>query len=214
MRVLQPCLLFIKCNHHLFSHSPSTAQLPEVGRHPQSCAPAFSNPALWHQRLSPGMPVQAPSDATPGWAGGETPAVGATPTPKRQRSRWDETPMGATPAPGATPAVGVGMPLGMTPGATPVGGLDMATPSPSMLPTGATPTAEQYQVRISLPACLPACQLVAGIECARAGPHGCAPQHAPHEHAPCMGLVSPGCSWQQDYLTNGTIIHLQAALHA
>ena len=54
--------------------------------------------------------------------------------------------MGQTPGPGATPAVGAGLPMGMTPGATPVGGLDMATPSPSMLGPGATPTAEQYQV--------------------------------------------------------------------
>lgn len=98
----------------------------------------------WDETPTPG---HAPADATPGWAGGETPAVDATPTPKRQRSRWDETPMGATPSLGATPAIGAGLPMGMTPGATPMGGLDMATPSPSMLAPvgGATPTAEQYQ---------------------------------------------------------------------
>lgn len=72
--------------------------------------------------------------ATPGWAGGETPGIGAT--PKKQRSRWDETPMGvapsATPMMGATPS--------MTPGATPLMTPGMAagmeTPSPSAMQPG------------------------------------------------------------------------------
>lgn len=112
--------------------------------------------------------MQAPADATPGWAGGETPAVDATPTPKRQRSRWDETPMGATPSLGATPAIGAGLPMGMTPGATPMGGLDMATPSPSMLAPvgGATPTAEQYQVRMCELHVLAVCMLYCNPCCA------------------------------------------------
>ena len=87
--------------------------------------------------------------ATPGWAPGETPAVGATPSSKKGRSRWDETPagqssLGATPA--ATPGIGA-TPMGMTPAATPMGGMDMPTPSPSQLPTAsAQMTPEQYQV--------------------------------------------------------------------
>ena len=91
--------------------------------------------------------------ATPGWAPGETPAVGVTPTPKRGRSRWDETPagagFGATPA--ATPGIGATPAMGMTPGATPMGAMDMPTPSPSQLqqaPTQMTP--EQYQVTQAL----------------------------------------------------------------
>lgn len=140
--------------------------------------------------------MQAPTDATPNWAGGETPAVGATPTPKRQRSRWDETPMGATPAPGATPAVGAGLPLGMTPGATPMGGLDMATPSPSMLPTGATPTAEQYQVcahpiwanasRCVCPLCSPE---IGWDDASVRGRHCCSPIH--WQLGPCQ----VACGW-------------------
>ena len=47
---------------------------------------------------------------------------------------------GMTPALGATPMAAAGM----TPMATPMGGLDMATPSPSTLPSGQM-TAEQYQ---------------------------------------------------------------------
>lgn len=86
--------------------------------------------------------------ATPGWAPGETPAVGATPAAKKGRSRWDETPagqsnLGATPS--ATPGIGA-TPMGMTPGATPMGAMDMPTPSPSQLPTTAQMTPEQYQV--------------------------------------------------------------------
>jgi len=91
--------------------------------------------------------AQADGAATPGWAPGATPAVGATPAGKKQRSRWDETPAGVAVAPGATPMVGVGAtPFGMTPGMTPMGGADMATPSPGAL--GKVPmTAEQYQAR-------------------------------------------------------------------
>ncbi len=78
--------------------------------------------------------VQVDGSATPGWAGGETPGIGAT--PKKQRSRWDETPMGvapsATPMMGATPS--------MTPGATPLMTPGMAagmeTPSPSAMQPG------------------------------------------------------------------------------
>lgn len=78
--------------------------------------------------------------------------MGATPTPKRGRSRWDETPVGVPAGLGATPAVAAGMaatPLvaaGMTPMQTPMGGLDMATPTPSQLQQSAAQmTPEQYQ---------------------------------------------------------------------
>ena len=91
--------------------------------------------------------AQVDGAATPGWAGGETPAVGAT--PKRGRSRWDETPAGVGVAPGATPMIGATPLVGMTPMATPMGGMDMATPSPASAAAAAAKvplTAEQYQV--------------------------------------------------------------------
>ncbi|CAL0334354.1 unnamed protein product [Lupinus luteus] len=105
----------------------------------------------WDETPTPGRIVD--SDATP--AGGMTPGATpagtwdatpklpgmATPTPKRQRSRWDETPatMGsATPLPGATPAAGY------TPGVTPVGGVELATPTPGALRGAITP--EQYNL--------------------------------------------------------------------
>jgi len=72
--------------------------------------------------------------------------VAATPGSRRGKSRWDETPAGpgmmggATPGIGATPMMG-----GATPLATPMGGMDMPTPSPSNLPKQAL-TAEQHQV--------------------------------------------------------------------
>ncbi|XP_057429488.1 uncharacterized protein LOC130722689 [Lotus japonicus] len=107
----------------------------------------------WDETPTPGRLVD--SDATP--AGGATPGATpagmawdatpklagmATPTPKRQRSRWDETPatMGsATPLPGATPAAAY------TPGVTPVGGIELATPTPGQLHGGAI-TPEQYNL--------------------------------------------------------------------
>lgn len=105
----------------------------------------------WDETPTPGRLVD--SDSTP--AGGATPGATpagtwdatpklsgmATPTPKRQRSRWDETPatMGsATPLPGATPAAAY------TPGVTPVGGVELATPTPGALRGSITP--EQYNL--------------------------------------------------------------------
>mmetsp|Transcript_13864 Transcript_13864/g.50490 ORF Transcript_13864/g.50490 Transcript_13864/m.50490 type:complete len:1279 (+) Transcript_13864:124-3960(+) len=78
--------------------------------------------------------------------GGATPGIGATPgTGKRQRSRWDETPVidsgGITPGLGATPMMGGATPAGIM-GATPAG-LGMETPTPSQLKVPMTP--EQYQ---------------------------------------------------------------------
>ena len=109
----------------------------------------------WDETPTPGRVND--SDATPA-AGGVTPGATpagmtwdatpklagmATPTPKRQRSRWDETPatMGsATPMPGETPNVA------MTPGVTPVGGLDMATPTPGQINLRGPLTPEQYNL--------------------------------------------------------------------
>lgn len=93
--------------------------------------------------------VQVDPGATPGWAPGETPAVGATPAGKRGRSRWDETPVGVGMGGGATPMMGQTPMMGMTLAMTPMGGMDMPTPSPSSLPKVPL-TAEQYQV-CSLP---------------------------------------------------------------
>ncbi|BDA41401.1 Splicing factor 3B subunit 1 [Coccomyxa sp. Obi] len=89
-------------------------------------------------------PGRVDGGATPGWAPGETPAVGATPAGKRGRSRWDETPAGVGMAGGATPMMGQTPMMGMTPAVTPMGGMDMPTPSPSSLPKVPL-TAEQYQ---------------------------------------------------------------------
>ncbi|CAL5435381.1 unnamed protein product [Camellia sinensis] len=71
-------------------------------------------------------------DATPKFAGL------ATPTPKRQRSRWDETP--ATMA-SATPMAGA-----YTPGVTPVGGVELATPTPGAINLRGAITPEQYNL--------------------------------------------------------------------
>ncbi len=91
--------------------------------------------------------MQVDGGATPGWAAGETPAVGATPAGKRGRSRWDETPLNVGMAGGATPMIGQTPMMGMTPAMTPMGGMDMPTPSPSSLGPSVPLTAEQYQVR-------------------------------------------------------------------
>jgi len=95
----------------------------------------------WDETPTPGRLVD--SDATPGcgatWDATPKLSGEVTPTPKRQRSRWDETSttMGSvTPLPGATPAVAY------TPGVTPVGGVELATPTPGALQGSFTP--EQY----------------------------------------------------------------------
>ncbi|CAL5222736.1 g5143 [Coccomyxa viridis] len=89
-------------------------------------------------------PGRADASATPGWAPGETPAVAATPGSRRGKSRWDMTPVGPGMMGGATPGIGATPMMGMTPLATPMGGMDMPTPSPSSLPKQAL-TAEQHQ---------------------------------------------------------------------
>ncbi|XP_021718316.1 splicing factor 3B subunit 1-like [Chenopodium quinoa] len=108
----------------------------------------------WDETPTPGR--EQDSDSTPSAGGltpGATPAGStwdatpkitgmATPTPKRQRSRWDETPatMGsATPMAGATPAA-------MTPGVTPVGGVDLATPTHGQINLRGPVTPEQYNL--------------------------------------------------------------------
>ncbi|XXG52688.1 hypothetical protein AAC387_Pa03g0947 [Persea americana] len=117
--------------------------------------PSLSRRNRWDETPTPGR--LADSDATPA-AGGATPGATpagmtwdatpklaglATPTPKRQRSRWDETPatMGsATPLAGATPA------SAFTPGVTPVGGIDLATPTPGAINLRSAMTPEQYNL--------------------------------------------------------------------
>ncbi|GKB40093.1 splicing factor 3B subunit 1 [Tanacetum coccineum] len=66
----------------------------------------------------------------------------ATPTPKCQRSRWDETPatMGSATPGGATPAAAY------TSGLTPFGGVDIATPTPGAIQMRAAMTPEQYNL--------------------------------------------------------------------
>ncbi|KAL7197806.1 hypothetical protein ACSBR2_020347 [Camellia fascicularis] len=117
--------------------------------------PSLSRRNRWDETPTPGR--LADSDATPAGGGvtpGATPAgmtwdatpklAGlATPTPKRQRSRWDETPatMGsATPMAGATPAAAY------TPGVTPVGGVELATPTPGAINLRGAITPEQYNL--------------------------------------------------------------------
>lgn len=116
--------------------------------------PSLSRRNRWDETPTPGR--VADSDATPAGAvtPGATPAgmtwdatpklAGlATPTPKKQRSRWDETPatMGsATPMAGATPAAAY------TPGVTPVGGVELATPTPGAINLRGPMTPEQYNL--------------------------------------------------------------------
>lgn len=116
--------------------------------------PSLSRRNRWDETPTPGRLADA--DGTP--AGGVTPGATpagmtwdatpklsgmATPTPKRQRSRWDETPatMGsATPLPGATPAASY------TPTVTPVGGAELATPTPGAINLRGAMTPEQYNL--------------------------------------------------------------------
>ncbi|KAK6151376.1 hypothetical protein DH2020_014011 [Rehmannia glutinosa] len=104
--------------------------------------PSVSRKNRWDETPTPGRLND--SDATPagGMAWDATPKLGglATPTPKRQRSRWDETPatMGSA-TPGATPAAAY------TPGVTPFGAVDMATPTPNAIMRSAM-TPEQYNL--------------------------------------------------------------------
>ncbi|KAK4404688.1 Splicing factor 3B subunit [Sesamum angolense] len=113
--------------------------------------PSVSRKNRWDETPTPGRLND--SDATPaggvtpgatpaGMAWDATPKLGgmATPTPKRQRSRWDETPatMGSA-TPGATPAAAY------TPGVTPFGAADMATPTPNAIMRSAM-TPEQYNL--------------------------------------------------------------------
>ncbi|KAM7271624.1 hypothetical protein ACFE04_030838 [Oxalis oulophora] len=103
----------------------------------------------WDETPTPGRVADAESTpvgggATPaGLSWDATPKVSATPTPKRQRSRWDETPatMGsATPMAGATPAAAY------TPGVTPVGGVELATPTPGAINLRGPVTPDQYNL--------------------------------------------------------------------
>ncbi|KAK6911170.1 Splicing factor 3B subunit 1 [Dillenia turbinata] len=127
---------------------------PTPGR-VSDATPSVGRRNRWDETPTPGR--LADSDATPA-AGGVTPGATpagmtwdatpklagmATPTPKRQRSRWDETPAtmaSATPLPGATPAAAY------TPGVTPVGGVELATPTPGAINLRGPITPEQYNL--------------------------------------------------------------------
>lgn len=127
---------------------------PTPGRVAADATPSINRRNRWDETPTPGRAVDA--DATPigGATPGETPAGmtwdatpklggGVTPTPKRQRSRWDETPAtigSVTPMLGATPAGGY------TPGVTPVGGIDLATPTPSAINYRGAMTPEQFNL--------------------------------------------------------------------
>ncbi|KAG6414454.1 hypothetical protein SASPL_127176 [Salvia splendens] len=113
--------------------------------------PSLSRKNRWDETPTPGRLNDSESTPAGGVTPGATPAgmawdaapkLGglATPTPKRQRSRWDETPatMGSA-TPGATPAAVY------TPGVTPFGAVDMAIPTPNALMRSAM-TPEQYNL--------------------------------------------------------------------
>ena len=116
--------------------------------------PSLGRRNRWDETPTPGRVADDVTPAAGGVTPGATPAgmtwdatpkLGglATPTPKRQRSRWDETPatMGsATPAAGATPAAA------FTPGVTPIGGIDLATPTPGAINLRGAMTPEQYNL--------------------------------------------------------------------
>lgn len=116
--------------------------------------PGVARRNRWDETPTPGRVADAEATPVGGVTPGATPAGMtwdatpklsgmATPTPKRQRSRWDETPAnmgGATPLPGATPAVA------FTPGVTPIGGVDLATPTPGMINLRGAVTPEQYNL--------------------------------------------------------------------
>eukprot|EP00026_Physarum_polycephalum_P001206 Phypoly_transcript_01207.p1 GENE.Phypoly_transcript_01207~~Phypoly_transcript_01207.p1 ORF type:complete len:1086 (-),score=222.47 Phypoly_transcript_01207:233-3490(-) len=87
---------------------------------PSATPASRKNKNRWDETPTPGHAMDTAE--TPRRAWDETPKrplSGETPTPKRQRSRWDETPLVG----GQTPS--------MSGGATPVGGLSDATPTPS-----------------------------------------------------------------------------------
>ncbi|GBG61498.1 hypothetical protein CBR_g21841 [Chara braunii] len=123
---------------------------PTPGRVGIEATPTPARRNRWDETPTPGRLVDSDSTPAAGMTPGATPAgmtwdatpkVGiATPTPKRQRSRWDETPatMGsATPTAGATPSM-------FTPGVTPLGAADLATPTPGHIALRTPMTPEQY----------------------------------------------------------------------
>jgi splicing factor 3B subunit 1 len=106
----------------------------------------------WDETPTPGRMTDA--DATPA-AGGSTPSGAwdatpklpgglATPTPKNKRSRWDETPSMESTTPGFIGDVAT--PAGYTPGPTPFGADNLATPMPSQIARGLI-TPEHYHLK-------------------------------------------------------------------
>ncbi|KAL3929888.1 MAG: hypothetical protein SGPRY_001767 [Prymnesium sp.] len=99
----------------------------------------------WDETPTPGRVAGSNAwDQTPAVAGA---AAGASKVMAAPKSRWDDTPAG----PGATPlGAGGATPMGMTPGATPVGPIDAQTPSLNNLGSigglgGVQATPEQIQ---------------------------------------------------------------------
>lgn len=103
--------------------------------------------------MTPGGVTPTPG-ATPRWDATPTGSM-ATPTPRKGRSRWDETPAtigsatpsqvdqtpgGMTPGLGATPVAGAAY----TPGITPFGASTMETPTPGQIAGRVPMTPEQY----------------------------------------------------------------------
>ncbi|CAM6094939.1 unnamed protein product [Calypogeia fissa] len=126
---------------------------PTPGRVPVDATPNVARRNRWDETPTPGRLADAdatPAGATPGatpagmtWDATPKVAGLATPTPKKQRSRWDETPatMGS-----ATPMLGAATPSAFTPGVTPVGGIELATPTPGHIALRGPMTPEQYNM--------------------------------------------------------------------
>ncbi|CAH8363330.1 unnamed protein product [Eruca vesicaria subsp. sativa] len=88
--------------------------------------PSVGRRKRWDETPTPGRVTD--SDATPGAAPSGAATWAATPTPKRQRSRWDETPATMATMGSVTP-----MAAAYIPGVTPFGGIEIATPTPSKI---------------------------------------------------------------------------------
>ncbi|KAL5727847.1 Splicing factor 3B subunit 1 [Ranunculus cassubicifolius] len=113
--------------------------------------PLIAKRNRWDETPIPGHVAGTDVDATPGaetrsgmtWDATPKLSGAATATLKRQRSRWDETPvnMGCV-----TPLLRGATPAAYTLGVTPVGGVDLATPTPSAIKHLGAMTPEHYNL--------------------------------------------------------------------